>query len=112
MTNTNVETNVETNVRVRADGAVDRRHDNPGRPAIFGDKWGIVEGLKIVRDAGEYMPTAADAPMSRTLTLKLVDMGYIQSIDIKGEGRGRPKKAYTLTGKAKTYLANSKRWKK
>lgn len=105
----NVETTVDT--RVRADGERDRRHDNPGRPAIFDDKWGIVEGLKIVRDAGEYHPNSDNAPMSRTLTLKLVDMGYVQSVDVKGEGRGRPKKAYVLTGKAKTYLANSKRWK-
>ena len=98
-------------VRLTANGSVDRRHDNPGRPAIFGDKWGIVEGLKIVRDSGEYIPAADDAPMSRTLTLKLVDMGYVQPVDIKGEGRGRPKKAYTLTGKAKSYLALSKSWK-
>jgi hypothetical protein len=96
--------------RVTATGDIDRRHDNPGRPAIFDDKWGIVEGLKIVRDAGLYHPKS-DSPMSRQLTLKLVDMGYAQPVEIKGEGVGRPRKAYTLTGKARSYLALSKRWK-
>ena len=106
----NVETNVET--RFRADGDRDRRHENPGRPRFFEkDKWNLVEGLRIIRDAGEYHPTSDNAPISRQLTLNLVDMGYVQPVDVKGEGRGRPKKAYTLTGKAKSYLALSKRWK-
>lgn len=98
-------------VRLTAAGTVDRRSENPGRPEIFSDKWGIVEGLTIVRDAGNYIPSAPKAPLSRVLTLKLESMGYVESFDIKGEGRGRPKKAYKLTGKAKKYLALSRRWK-
>lgn len=103
--------------RLTTKGNIDRRQFNPGRPkgtGTFDDKWGIVEGLRIIQDApdGLYHPVKNErAAMSRTLTVKLVDMGYVTTTEVKGEGRGRPTKYFTLTGKGKSYLSLSKRWK-
>lgn len=103
--------------RLTKDGNVDRRQFNPGRPphtGTFDNKWGIVEGLRIVQNApdGMYHPAQDRAPMSRVLTLKLVDMGYLTPVKVKGEGRGRPAIFYTLAGKGRSYLKLSERWKK
>lgn len=103
--------------RLKKDGNIDRRQFNPGRPrgtGTFDDKWGIVEGLRVINNApdGMYHPKQERAAMSRTLTLKLVDMGYVKPVEVKGEGRGRPAKFYTLSGKGKSYLKLSERWKK
>lgn len=102
--------------RLTKKGTVDRRQFNPGRPTgtgTFDDKWGIVEGLRIVQNApeGMYHPAKEGAQMSRVLTLKLAEMGYLKTVEVKGEGRGRPAKFFTLSGKGKSYLTLSRRWK-
>lgn len=103
--------------RITKTGNIDQRQFNPGRPVGTGtldDKWGVVEALKIITDTPEglYHPASDRAPVSRALTIKLVDKGYVEPVDIKvTEGRGRAKRFYKLTGKGKSYLALSKNWK-
>jgi hypothetical protein len=103
----------ETAKRITKDGEYDRRHDNPGRPEIFGDKWGIVEALKIINDAnGFYHYDQPKAAVSRFLTLQLVDKGFLEIHKAKvTQGPGRAKMFYRLTGKGRAYLALSARWK-
>jgi hypothetical protein len=100
-------------VRITKAGEVDRRHDNPGRPEIFGDKWGIVEALNIIKAAdGFYHYAAKGAAVSRVLTLQLVEKGFVETHKAKvTDGPGRAKIFYRLTGKARAYLALSARWK-
>lgn len=88
-----------------------------GRPegtATFDDKWGIVEGLKIIMAAnGQYHYNDAGAAVSRVLTLQLVERGYVKAVKVpNAEGqRGRAKMVYQVTGKGKSYLALSAKWK-
>ena len=102
--------------RVTAAGEYDRRHDNPGRPegtGVLDDKWGKVEALNIIAAKdGLYHYAAKGAPISRVLTLKLVEGGFVESHKIKvTDGPGRAKKFYKLTGKGKSFIALSKNWK-
>jgi hypothetical protein len=104
---------IDADKRITKSGEVDRRHDNPGRPEIFGDKWGIVEALNIIKAAdGFYHYAAKGAAVSRVLTLQLVEKGFVETHKAKvTEGPGRAKIFYRLTGKARAYLALSARWK-
>ena len=104
---------VAADLRLTADGTIDRRFQNPGRPRIFDDKWGIIEGLKIVADSDKGIYTLGEnAPMSRPLTLQLVELGYLEIVKLESTTRGRKPHGYRLTGKARSYLSLSKRWKK
>lgn len=88
-----------------------------GRPegtATFDNKWGIVEGLKIIEaHNGQYHYNNVGAQVSRVLTLQLVDRGYVVAEKLpNAEGqRGRAKLVYKLTGKGRSYLALSAKWK-
>ena len=102
--------------RVTAAGEYDRRHDNPGRPdgtGVLDDKWGRVEALNIIAaKEGMYHYADKGAPVSRVLTLKLVEKGYVEPHKVKvTDGPGRAKKFYKLTGKCRSYLALSRNWK-
>lgn len=89
-----------------------------GRPegtATFDDKWGVIEGLKLIAAAnGQYHYNDAGAAVSRVLTLQLVDRGYVEAVKVPNkEGqRGRAKLVYRVAGKGRSYLALSAKWKK
>lgn len=68
-----------------------------GRPGVLDNRQSIYDNLVKVRDNDD------DAP-SRYITLKLVDAGYLSPKDVKGEGRGRPRKEYKLTRKATDFI--------
>lgn len=109
-------TDLITVKRLTKDGNIDQRQFNPGRPegtGVLDDKWGKVEALNIIAEKNDmYHYADRGASVSRVLTLKLVDLGYVEPHKVKvTEGRGAPKKFYKLTGKGKSYLALSKRWK-
>jgi hypothetical protein len=97
-----------------ADAKVDRRKDNPGRKPQFSDKWGIIDAISTIGAAnGRYHYNTDGATVSRVLTLQLVKLGFVEAYKEKvTEGRGRAKMFYRLTGKGKSYLALSARWKK
>lgn len=102
--------------RLTKAGTIDQRQFNPGRPegtGVLDDKWGKVEALRIIAEKnGFYHYAERGAPVSRVLTLKLVDAGFVEIHKAKvTEGPGAPKKFYKLTGKGKSYLALSKNWK-
>jgi len=87
-----------------------------GRPentGTFDNKWGIVEGLKLIAAKdGFYHYADRGAQVSRILTLQLMEKGFVETHKAKvTEGPGRAKLFYRLTGKGKSYLALSKNWK-
>lgn len=49
--------------------------------------------------------------LSRYLTLKLVNKGYMEAKTVKGEGRGRPRVEYVVTGKGRGLVALAANWK-
>ena len=75
-----------------------------GRKEVFADKFAVVDMLERVKETG-----MGD---TRYLTLKLVEMGYVEAEDVKSEGRGRPRKVYKLTGKGRGRLGLAKNWKR
>lgn len=74
-----------------------------GRKAVFADKFAVVDALEKVK-AGEFK--------NRYLALKLVDMGFVEAVPVKGEGRGRPAINYELTGRGRGRLGLAKNWKR
>jgi hypothetical protein len=87
-----------------------------GRPentGTFDDKWGIVEGLKLIAAKdGFYHYDDVGAAVSRVLTLQLVERGLVETHKAKvTEGPGRAKMFYRLTGKGRGYVGLSARWK-
>jgi DNA-binding PadR family transcriptional regulator len=75
-----------------------------GRKEVFANKFAVVDMLERVKEMG--------MGESRYLTLKLVEMGFVKAEDIKGEGRGRPRKVYVLTGKGRGRIGLAKNWKR
>ena len=108
--NESAETTAETTVEAK----VDRRKENPGRKPKYSDKWGIIDSITAIGATdGRYHYNMDDAKVSRVLTLQLVELGFVEAYKDKvTEGRGRAKMFYRLTGKGKSYLALSSRWKK
>ena len=87
-----------------------------GRPentGTFDDKWGIVEGLRLIAAKdGFYHYDDVGAAVSRVLTLQLVERGLVETHKAKvTAGPGRAKMFYRLTGKGKGYLGIASRWK-
>ena len=87
-----------------------------GRPentGTFDDKWGIVEGLKLIAAKdGFYHYDDVGAAVSRVLTLQLVERGLVETHKAKvTAGPGRAKMFYRLTGKGRGYVGLSARWK-
>ena len=74
-----------------------------GRKAAFADKFAKAEFLKALA-SGELK--------SRYLALQLVDLGLVAVETVKGEGRGRPRVEYKVTGKGRGYLGLAERWKR
>ena len=74
-----------------------------GRKAVFADKFAVVEALKNLKEGNT---------VSRYLTLKLAERGFVEVETVKGEGRGRPRVNYKVTGKGRSYVALSANWKK
>lgn len=52
-----------------------------GRKKTFADKFAVVDMLEKVKETG-----MGD---SRYLTLKLLEMNFVEAVNTKGEGRGR-----------------------
>ena len=70
------------------------------RTHTFSSKAKLVETLKGINT------------VSRFLGLQLVEMGFAKVEVIHKAGRGRPEHVYTLTGKARGYLALAANWGK
>ena len=113
---------IEAKAAAKQQAAIIRaaKGETRGRPdgtATFDNKWAIVEGLRLINEAnqenGHYHYNDVGAACSRTLTLQLVDRGYLEAVKMeKSDGeRGRAKLSYRLTNKGKTYLTFSARWK-
>lgn len=74
-----------------------------GRKPAFADKFAVVDALEKIKN-GEFK--------SRYLTLKLVDLGFVKTTNVKGEGRGRPRVIFELTGKGRGRIGIAKNWKR
>lgn len=59
-----------------------------GRKAVFADDNTIIQALNEIKTG---------SAKSRYLVGKLIAMGLVSTVTIKGEGRGRPKVVYQLT---------------
>lgn len=68
-----------------------------GRKAVFLNKQTVDNALWEIQ-AGNFK--------SRYLTIKLIEMGLVESTTSKGQGRGRPKVVYSLTDSGRSYLAS------
>lgn len=113
-TETTMETTEENTVEETA-AKVDRRHENPGRKPTFSDKWNIIDALVEIRaaDLERYHYNNDGATLSRVHVLQLVEMGFVETFKLKvTEGRGRAKTFYKVSGKGKSQIALSKRWKR
>jgi predicted ArsR family transcriptional regulator len=66
-----------------------------GRKAVFLNEETINNALQEIQ-VGNFK--------SRYLTIKLVEMGLVESTTSKGQGRGRPKVVYSLTDSGKSRL--------
>lgn len=73
-----------------------------GRKSVFEDKFSVVDNLT------EFDQTK----LSRYLKEQLVEKGFLKTETVKLTGAGRPKIVYVLTGKARSYVALSKNWKR
>lgn len=73
-----------------------------GRKAEFENSKTVAKALRAVRDNGLYK--------SRFLTLKLVERGFVEAVNMPSGFRGRPRVNYVLTGKGRGYVALSKNW--
>jgi len=107
----------DADIKLTAAGTVDRRSFNTGRPegtGVLDTSAGKAEALNIIgAKAGMYHYAAKGAPVSRVLTLQLVDAGLVETHKVKvTDGPGRATKFYKLTGKGRSYLALSKTWNK
>jgi hypothetical protein len=88
----NVIAEIEKNAKVAATGT------NRGPKALFAEKKNIVRVLTaIFVDDKEEIP-------SRPLMIQLVQLGYLETFDIKAETRGRPAKGYKLTDAGKKMI--------
>lgn len=74
-----------------------------GRKPAFADKFAVVDALEKIQ-TGEFK--------SRYLTLKLVELGFVKTNNVKGEGRGRPRVTFELTGKGRGRIGLAKNWKR
>ena len=74
-----------------------------GRKPALADKFAVVDALEKIK-AGDFK--------SRYLTLKLVDLGFVKVNSVKGEGRGRPRVIFELTGKGRGRIGLAKNWKR
>lgn len=74
-----------------------------GRKPALADKFAVVDALEQVKN-GEFK--------SRYLTLKLVELGFVKVVPVKGEGRGRPRVTFELTGQGRGRLGLAKNWKR
>lgn len=102
--------------RLTKDGNVDNRQFNPGRPegtGVLDEAKGRALAVRMIAEKnGMYHYAAPGAPVSRVLTLKLVDQGLVEAHKVKTtDGPGRAKKFYKLTGKGRSLLAFSRNWK-
>ena len=74
-----------------------------GRKKTFANKFNVIDCLNRIQE-GNFK--------SRYLTLKLVEMGFVEVVTEKGEGRGRPRVTYRVTGKGRGRIALAKNWKR
>ena len=88
----NVIAEIEKNAKVAATGT------KRGKKALFAEKKNIVRALTaIFIDDKEEIP-------SRPLMNQLIQLGYLETFDIKAETRGRPAKGYMLTDAGKKMI--------
>lgn len=74
-----------------------------GRKPALADKFAVVDTLEKIQ-TGDFK--------SRYLTLKLVELGFVKTNSVKGDGRGRPRITYELTGKGRSRIGLAKNWKR
>lgn len=74
-----------------------------GRKPALADKFAVVDALEKIQ-SGDFK--------SRYLTLKLVELGFVKTTNVKCEGRGRPRVIYELTGKGRGRIGLAKNWKR
>lgn len=74
-----------------------------GPKPMFQDKFKVVDALAAFSEG---------KAVSRYLTLQLLEKGFLTVTEVKGEGRGRPRKEYALSGMARSRLALAKGWKR
>jgi hypothetical protein len=102
--------------KLTKDGEVDRRQFNPGRPegtGVLDDIKGRALALRMIAEKnGFYHYADRGAPVSRVLTLQLVQSGLVTTHKAKvTEGPGRAKLFYKLTEKGSGVLRFTKHWK-
>lgn len=66
-----------------------------GRKAVFSDSNAVIQALSELK---------AGSTKSRYLVGKLIAMGLVSTVTVKGDGRGRPKIVYQLTDDGKAML--------
>lgn len=66
-----------------------------GRKAVFTDNSSIIQALNEIKTG---------SAKSRYLVGKLIAMGLVSAVTVRGEGRGRPKVTYQLTDDGKAML--------
>ncbi len=76
---------------------------NRGRKLAFANKFNVIDALTAVQ-TGNFK--------SRHLTMKLIDMGLVEAVTVKSEGRGRPRVLFQVTGKGRGRIALAKNWKR
>lgn len=76
---------------------------NRGRKLAFANKFNVIDALTAIQ-TGSFK--------SRHLTMKLIDMGLVEAVTVKGEGRGRPRVVFQVTGKGRGRIALAKNWKR
>ena len=83
--------------------AIVEKVETRGRKAIFADKFAIVDALKAI-EAGTFE--------NRYLAAKLVDLGLVEKVFVKTEGRGRPGITFKVSGRGRSRIALAKTWKR
>lgn len=67
-----------------------------GRKAVFLNNETVEQALRGIQ-SGTFK--------SRYLTIKLVEMGFVEASVIKGQGRGRPRVVYSLSEKGQKQIS-------
>jgi hypothetical protein len=73
-----------------------------GRRPIFANKNALTDVLEMI---------AGNSFNNRYLSIKLMEMGLVETVAEKTPGRGRPRIIYRLTGKGRGRLAIGRNWR-
>lgn len=97
---------METNINTEA-----KKRGRPVGTGVFDSDAGLLKGLReIRRGEGRYHYNNEGAALSRTLTLQLTEMEFVEPVKVKTTpGKGRAKLCYRLTPDGIAALARIKR---